>query len=196
MALDPAVEEQVERGDLVELKLIRIDLPGYSVGYHNGGRPFTWNGLTYLPNRYLDAGEMSQGLGLEVTRRTIRFSNVPTSNPDDAIAQLEDYDYTNAPVIVTHLCGVPGTDTVVGILASSIYEIDDVRYPKEAVDETGERRMSVEIDIEPPGRSARGATHVMRSDAEQRFDNDPNDTSHENVALGEALVEEWGQTNG
>lgn len=193
MSLDPAVEELLENGDLVGLDLIRFDLPGNPVGYHRGGRPYTYNGLTYLPNRYLDIGEMSQALGVEVTRRTIRFSNVPTSDPDDAIAQLENHDYTNAPVIVTHLAGVPGTDTVAGILASSIYEVDDVRYVTGAVNERGERSLTIEIDIEPPGRSARGTTGVKRSDAEHQYDNGDGDTALEYAAIGGSEVEEWGQ---
>lgn len=196
MSLDPAVEDLLERGDLVELRLIRFDLPGKTVGYHNGGRRFTWNGLVYLPNRFLDPGEMSQALGVAVTTRTIRFSNIPTDNPDDAIAQLENFDYPNAPVIVTHLAGVPGTDIVAGILASSIYEIDEVRYPLGPVNERGERTLSIEIDIEPPGRSARGATHVKRSQAEQQFHNSATDTALERVALGGSEVVEWGQRSG
>lgn len=193
MSLDPAVEDLLERGDLVELRLIRFDLPGKAVGYHNGGRPYTWNGLKYLPNRFLDPGEMSQALGVEVTRRTIRFSNIPTSNPEDAIAQLENFDYPNAPVIITHLAGIPGTSTVAGILASTVYEIDDVRYPEGPVNDQGERTLSIEIDIEPPGRSARGATYVKRSHAEQQLHNAATDTSHERVAIGGTEKIEWGQ---
>ncbi|RVK26287.1 hypothetical protein [Sinorhizobium meliloti] len=38
--LDPAVESALEAGRLARLDLIRFDLPGKTVGYHRGGRPY------------------------------------------------------------------------------------------------------------------------------------------------------------
>jgi hypothetical protein len=196
MSLDVAVENLLDEGQLIRLDLIRFDLPGKSVGYHRGGRPFTHNGLVYLPNRFLDLGEMNQQIGPAVTTRSIAFSNVPTDNVDDAIARLEDFQYINAPVIITHLAGDPDTDEVVGILASSIYEIDNVRYLKSAMSENGERSVTVEIDLEPPGRSARGATQVKRAQAEQQFDNNATDTCLEYASQVATIPTEWGQRSG
>lgn len=196
MSLDPAVQAQVDKGSIVRLDLIRFDLPGKTVGYHRGGRAFTYNGLTYLPNRWLSQGSMNQALGVAVTTRTIAFSNIPVTDPDDAIAALELYEYQNAPVIITHLAGHPETDVVLGILASSIYEIDRVRYIEGAVDQSGQRSLTVSIELQPPGRSARGSTLVKRSTAEQQFDNDPADTFFEHVATNISVPEEWGQRSG
>lgn len=196
MSLDPDVEDLVDGGQLVRLDLIRFDLPGKTVGYHRGGRPYTYNGLTYLPNRFLEMGDMSQSLGVAVTTRTIRFSNIPTDNPDDAIASIEEYQYPNAPVIISHLAGDPETDEVVGILASSIYEINDVRYLKGAMADNGERSVTLEINLEPPGRSARGATKVKRAQAEQQFDNLATDTCLEYASVVATVPEEWGQRGG
>lgn len=196
MSLDPAVEDLVEKGQFVVLDLIRFDLPGKTVGYHRGGRPFTHNGLKYLPNRWLAPGSISSGLGVAVTTRTITFSNVPTANPDDAIAQIENYNYQNAPVIISHLAGDPATDEVLGILLSSIYEIDKVRYRKGAIDKAGMRSLTISIDLQPPGRSARGSTMVKRSTAEQQFDNSATDTCFEHVATNATIPEEWGQRHG
>lgn len=193
--LDPAVVAALESGHISRIDLIRFDLPGKTVGYHRGGRPYTYNGLTYLPNRFIQSGEMRSALGVSVTSRTVRFSNIPVTNPDDAIAQLELYDYPNSPVIITHLAGVPNSDQVLGILASSIYEIDNVRYEKGAVDDTGIRTLSVIIELQPPGRSARGQTLVKRSQAEQQFDNDETDTGLEYVATVGTIPEEWGQVS-
>lgn len=196
MSLDPAVEAAVDKGQFARLDLIRFDLPGKTVGYHRGGRPFTYNGLVYLPNRWLSPGGMSSALGVAVTTRTIVFSNIPVANPDDAITQIEAYDYPNAPVIIAHLAGDPATDQVLGILASSIYEIDQVRYNKSAIDGSGQRSLTLRIDLQPPGRSARGATLIKRSTAEHRFDNDPADTCLEYVATNATIPEEWGQRSG
>jgi hypothetical protein len=196
MSLDPDVEDLVESGQLVRLDLIRFDLPGKTVGYHRGGRPFTYNGLTYLPNRWLSAAGMSQAVGVAVTTRTIVFSNIPVESPDDAIAKIEEFDYPNSPVIISHLAGDPGTDEVVGILASSLYEIDQVRYNKGAIDGSGERSLTMTIDLQPPGRSARGSTLVKRSQAEHQFDNDETDTCLEYVATTGSVPEEWGQRSG
>ncbi|GHC79336.1 DUF2163 domain-containing protein [Limoniibacter endophyticus] len=193
MSLGPAVESQLESGQIRRLDLIRFDLPGKTVGYHRGGRPFTYNGLVYKPNRWLQTGEMSSDLGVAVTTRTIGFSNIPTADPDDAIAQIESYAYQNAPVIIAHLAGDPVTDEPIGILASSIYEIDQVRYSKGAADAKGIRTLSITIDLQPPGRSARGATLVKRSPAEQNFDNDATDTGLEYVAVNANWTLEWGQ---
>ena len=196
MSLDPAVEAALDSGQIRRLDLIRFDLPGKSVGYHRGGRPYTYNGLVYHPNRWLQTGGMNSALGVAVTTRTIVFSNVPTANPDDAIATLESYAYQNAPVIIAHLAGDPVTDEVLGILDSSIYEIDQVSYQKGAAGENGERTLTISIDLQPPGRSARGATLVKRSPSEQNFYNSATDTSLEYVAVNAQWPLEWGQRQG
>ena len=194
MPLDPAVETAVDDGQLAVLDLIRFDLPGKTVGYHRGGRPFTYNGLTYLPNRFLQTGSMTSALGVAVTTRTIVFSNIPVANVEDAIAHIELYDYQNAPVIISHLAGVPETNQVLGVLASSIYEIDQVRYNEGAV--RGHEPLTLSIDLQPPGRSARGSTGVKRSLKEQQFDNLATDTGLEYVATNATIPEEWGQRSG
>jgi hypothetical protein len=194
MSLDPGVVALIDSGRIARLDLIRFDLPGKSVGYHRGGRPYTYNGMTYLPNRFLQMGNMTGALGVAVTTRTIVFSNIPVANPDDAIARIEEFDYQNSPVIIAHLCGDPDTDEVIGVLASSIYEIDQVRYNASALSGS-ERSLTLSIDLQPPGRSARGSTGVKRSIAEQQFDNLANDTTLEYVATNATIPEEWGQVS-
>lgn len=195
MALDPAVEALVADGRLARLDLIRFDLPGIDpVGYHRGGRPYTYNGIVYKPNRWLSQAGYSSALGVAVTTRTIIFSNIPTTDVDDAIAQLETYDYPNAYCIITTLAGNPDTDQVVGELASSLYQIDKVRYTKSATDASGARSLNIQIDLQPPGRSARGSTLIKRSQTEHQFDNDATDTCLEYVATTGTVPEEWGQS--
>ncbi|MDW9773015.1 DUF2163 domain-containing protein [Sinorhizobium meliloti] len=192
--LNPAVEAALESGQIALLDLIRFDLPGKTVGYHRGGRSYTFNGLVYFPNRWLQIGNMSSAVGIAVPTRTIEFSNIPVGNPDDAIAMIEQYDYQNSPVIISHLAGEPNTSNALGILASSIYEIDQVRYNEGAVSGS-ERTLTMMIDLQPPGRSARGSTGVKRSQAEQQFDNSPTDTGLEHVATNATIPEEWGQVS-
>lgn len=193
MSLAPIVSALVNKGKIARLDLIRFDLPGKIVGYHRGGRPYTYNGLRYLPNRYLNFGSMNSALGVAVTTRNIKFSNVPTSNPDDAIAKIEQYDYLNAPVIISHLAGDPETDQVLGVLVSYIYEIDSIKFSKGAMQADGTRSVTLSIDLQPQGRSARGATLVRRSMAEQQFDSDPNDTCLEYASVIATDTVEWGQ---
>ncbi len=193
--LSPEVEAIVESGEFAGLDLIRFDLPGKTVGYHRGGRPFTYNGLKYLPNRFLQGGDINSAVGVAVTTRTIVFSNIPVTDPDDAIAQIEQYDYPNSPVIITHLAGVPDTNEVVGILVSNIYEIDRVSFNDDALDANGSGTLTLTIELQPPGRSARGQTLIKRSTAEQQFDNDETDTGLEYVATIGTVPEEWGQVS-
>ncbi len=195
MSLDPAVEAVIEEGRFAVLDLIRFDLPGKSAGYHRGGRQFTYNGLVYLPNRFLQPGNTVSALGTAVTTRTIVFSNIPVTNPDDAIAQIEAFNYQNSPVIIAHLAGTPDTNEVLGILASTVYEIDLVRYNEGAISGS-ERSLTLSIDLQPPGRSARGSTGVKRSMKEQQFDNLATDTGLEYVATNATIPEEWGQRSG
>lgn len=196
MSLAPALQVKVDEGRISRLDLIRFDLPNRSVGYHRGGRPYTYNGLTYLPNRWLSPGRMTGALGVAVTTRTITFSNVPTTDPDDAIANIEQYNYPNAPVIIAHLGGDPETDQVLGILTSSVYEIDKVRYRVGAADAEGIRPLTMMIDLQPPGRSARGATLAYRNEAEQQFDNAATDTCFEYSSVSASQPLEWGQRSG
>lgn len=193
--LSPEVEAIVESGEFAGLDLIRFDLPGKTVGYHRGGRPFTYNGLKYLPNRFLQGGDINSAVGVAVTTRTIVFSNIPVDDPDDAVAKIEQYDYPNAPVIITHLAGVPDTNELVGILVSNIYEIDRVSFNDDALDANGSGMLTLTIELQPPGRSARGQTLIKRSTAEQQFDNDETDTGLEYVATIGTVPEEWGQVS-
>lgn len=194
--LDPAVQARLNSGELLGVEIFRIDLPGKTVGYHRGGRPYTYNGLVYLPNRWLETGSVKGALGVAVTKRSISFRNVPSDNPDDAIAALEQYDYINAPVIITLLACDPATREIDGILLSTIYQINDVRYPKSAIGQDGVRSVTVDIDLELPGRSARGSTLIKVSPADHQFDNDPTDTGLEYVATNASINEEWGQRSG
>ena len=196
MSLDPAVAAQVNSGQIATLDLIRFDLPGKTVGYHAGGRPYTYNGLTYLPNRWLEFGDMRGDLGVAVSSREIVFSNIPTDDPNDAISRLEMFNYVNAPVVIAHLAGEPNSNIVHGVLASSIYEINEVRYEQGASSSNGERTLTVIIELEPPGRSARGATLVKRAQQEQQFDNDLADTCLEHASVVQTVAVEWGQRNG
>lgn len=194
MPLDPSVEAALDDGRFSVLDLIRFDLPGKTVGYHRGGRPHTYNGLIYLPNRFLKMGDMTSALGTAVTTRTIEFSNIPVDNPEDAVARIEQFNYQNAPVIISHLAGIAETNEVLGVLASTIYEIDQVRFNEGAL--TGaERSLTLSIDLQPPGRSARGSTGVKRSMTEQQFDNLATDTGLEYVATNATIPEEWGQVS-
>lgn len=194
--LDPAVQARLDSGELQGVELVRFDFPGKTVGYHRGGRPYTYNGLVYLANRWLESGNVKGSLGVAVTKRTISFRNVPTDNPNDAIAALEAYDYINAPVIITLVACDPVTREAIGILLSTIYEIHDVRYPKGAMGQDGVRSLTVDIDIELPGRSARGSTLIKVSPADHQFDNDATDTGLEYVATNATINEEWGQRSG
>lgn len=196
MSLDPSVAAQVASGKIARLDLIRFDLPGKTVGYHMGGRPYTYNGLVYLPNRWLSMGDMQGDLGIAVQTRELLFSDIPTDDPEDVINTLESYAYTNAPVIIAHLCGVPGTNTVLGVLASSVYEINQVSYSAGAMADDGQRTLTITVELEPPGRSARGVTGVKRSQTEQQFDNDTTDSGLRYVASNANWPEEWGQRRG
>lgn len=193
MSLDEAVEDQVEDGRLLIFPIIRFNIPDNSVGYHLGGRDLVWDEFTYKPNRFLDPGSFTSGLGNEVTRQTIVFSDVPTTDPDDVIARIEELDYLNAPVIITYLAGDPETDEILGILVSQLYEIDHVTFEKGAVGEDGMRTVTISIDLEPPGRSARDQTYAKRSLDEQQFDNLSTDTCFEYAATNDDIPEEWGQ---
>jgi hypothetical protein len=139
-------------------------------------------------------GSMSSALGVAVTTRTIVFSNIPVANPEDAVARIEEFAYQNSPVIIAHLAGNPDTDEAVGVLASSIYEIDQVRFNEGAISGS-ERSLTLSIDLQPPGRSARGSTGVKRSQAEHQFDNNLTDTFFEYVATVGSVPEEWGQVS-
>ena len=197
MALDPDIQALLDSGQIATRELIRIDLPGRDpVGYHMGGRPFTYNGLQYLPNRFLQMGSERGDLGVAVSTREVVFANVPTNDPDDLINTLETFKYTNAPVIITILAGAPESNEVLGILNSSVYEINDVTYDEGEQDDNGDIALTVTLELEPPGRSARGTTAVMRAQQEQQFDNSATDTCLEYASVIQTVPVEWGQRSG
>lgn len=193
VSLAPAINTQLDEGAIQVLPLVKFDLPGKTIGYHFGGRTLVYGGVTYLANRWLSPDSFTEALGNDVTARTLTFSDVPTDNADDAIAALESYDYLNAPVTISYLCGDPETDEILGVLATHFYEINQVNYSKPAIDDAGVRSITIEVEIEPLGRRVRDTTHAKRSLAEQQFDNDAIDTGLKYVETSPSWVLEWGQ---
>lgn len=193
VSLAPAVSAQLDEGAVAILPLVKFTFPEMTRGYHFGGRELTYSGLTYKPNRWLSPDSFSEALGNEVTARTLTFSDVPTDDVDDAIAQLETLTYINAPVTISYLLGDPETDEDLGVLATHFYEINAVSYRKPAINDKGERTVTVEIEIEPIGRKVRDTTHAKRSEAEQQFDNDATDTAFKYVATSPSWPFTWGQ---
>lgn len=193
IALPTAVQDLLDEGHHAGAYLIRFDLPGLTVGYVRGARPIEHNGLTYQPNRYLSPVGGDSTLGFSVPTKTVEFSNVPTSDTDDAIATIESYDYQNAPVIISTLIIDPLTGEIAGVAESSSYEVAKVEYLESPADENGERTLTLSISLDPPGRAARERTAVRRSLAEQQFDNDPNDTGLRYVGTNGDWTERWGR---
>ena len=198
-ALSTEVAAQIDSGEIKVIPLIRFDLKGKGetpdkvVGYHVGGRPFTWGGLEYVPNRFLNSDELVAALGNEISSLMISFSGVPTDNADDAIAAIENYDYINTPVIVSYLCGDPKTDEVLGVLITHFYEINDVEFPISALDENGMATVTLDIELETLARRYRDQTYVKRSAEDQARHNSATDTAFEYVATSPNWPEEWGQ---
>ena len=193
VALPQAASDLFDAGHYGSAYLIRFDLPGLTVGYVNGPRPVTFNGLTYQPNRYLAPVGGDSTLGFSVPTKIVEFSNVPTANNDDAIATIESYDYQNAPVIISTLIVDPETGEAAGVAESARYEIASVEYLEGSVDDNGERTLTLSISLDPPGRAARERTSVRRALAEQQFDNDPNDTGLRYVGTNGEWTERWGR---
>ncbi|WP_420406906.1 DUF2163 domain-containing protein [Hoeflea sp.] len=199
VSLDTDVANQIDSGAIKVIALIKFELtgngetPDKTVGYHNGGRDFTWSGQDYLPNRFLDADGLMAGLGNQISERKILFSGVPTDNADDAIASIENYDYINAPVTVTYLCGDPETEEVLGVLVTHFYEINGVEFETGATDENGQATISLTISLETLSRRYRDQTHVKRSVEDQNRHNSATDTAFEYVATSPDWPMEWGQ---
>lgn len=192
-ALDTAVAAQVDSGAIKVIPLVKIDLPGKSVGYHTGGRPFTYSGFEYLPNRYLSSEGFSGALGNQISEVTLTFSDVPTGNANDAIASIESYDYINAPVTVSFLAGDPVTDEVLGVLVTQFYEVNDVEFLVGALDEDGIATITLNISIETLSRRYRDQTYAKRSVEDQARHNSATDTAFEYVATSPDWPTSWGQ---
>lgn len=195
VSLAPAVTAALDSGPIAILPLVKFVFPEMTRGYHFGGRDFAYSGLTYKPNRWLSPDSFSEVLGNDVTARTLTFSNVPTDDVNDAIAQLETLTYINAPVTISYLCGDPATDAILGVLTTHFYEINSVHYRNPAVNKDGSRTITIDIEIEPIGRKVRDTTHAKRSDAEQKFDNSATDTALQYVATSPSWPYQWGQVS-
>jgi hypothetical protein len=193
VSLDPAVDTLLQGGSIKVLALVKITLPGKTVGYHMGGRPFEYSGLTYMPNRYLNSDGLTSGLGNQIDEITLYFSDVPTSNVDDAIASIEAYDYLNAPVTVSYLAGEPNTDQSIGVLVTNFYEINDVEFIAGAIGDDGQTSLTLEIKLETLARRKRRQTYIVRSASDQKRHNLATDTAFDYVASSPEWVREWGQ---
>lgn len=167
ISLDPAVKAELDSGRFVLVHVVKFDIRGIEIGYWRGGRDLTWNGFTYKPSRYLADTGVMETLGIDITERSLTFSNVPTTDDDDIIAKIEQFNYLNAPVTVTKLVGDTETDSIIGIAETSVYEIASVSYRDAAVAEDGTRIVTTTIRLEIPGRIVRDKTGFKLSAAAQ-----------------------------
>lgn len=192
MALSPAVQAQLESGSIKVMPLVKIDLPGKTVAYSYGGRDLVYSGVTYRATKWLQADSFEGSLGNNISARTLLFSGVEQSSAvDDVIANITSYDYLNAPVTLSYICGVPDTDEVLGLLKTDVYEINDVFFDTSAENE-GKRELILSIEIEPLGRRVRNRTYAKRSHDEQQYDNLATDTAYKRAATNAEISEEWG----
>lgn len=192
IALAPAVTDAHATGEWADAYLIRFDLPGKTVGYVAGPRPLTFNGLTYLPNRYLSKLQGSSTLGSGTSQETVKFSNVPTDNVEDALASVYGLDYQNAPVLVSTLVLDPTTGEPTDIGESAIYEVADAPYQISPRAEDGSRELTLSVVLEPPQRAVREQSGVKSSLEEQQFDNDPTDYGHRYSSTVGEWETRWG----
>lgn len=193
ISLDPAVKAELDSGRFVLIHVVKLDVPGAQVGYWRGGRDLPWNGFTYKPSRYLADTGVMETLGIDITERSLTFSNVPTTDENDIVAKVEEHNYQNALVTVSKLVGDTEDDSIIGIAETSTYEIDFVTYRDGAVSEDGTRTVTTEIRLEIPGRIVRDKTGFKLSTAEQQAHNDATDTFFDHTATSATLTEEWGQ---
>ncbi|MBL4767627.1 MAG: hypothetical protein JKY94_07925 [Rhodobacteraceae bacterium] len=193
ISLDPSVEAKLDSGRYVLINLVKFDIPGATVGYWRGARDLTWNGFTYKPSTYLRDAGLNETLGVDITERSLTFSNVPTTDANDVIAKVEQYNYLNSTVTVTKLIGDTEDDSIIGIAETSVYEIDEIKYQDDAVAADGTRKVTTSIRLEIPGRIVRDKTGFKLANAEQQAHNDPTDTFFEHTATSATWPEEWGQ---
>lgn len=186
--LPTAVQDQLDSGHFSSRFVIRFDLPNLVRGYTNGPRPFTYNGLTYIPNRWLAPLKARSGTSFPVPDETVVFSNVPTDNADDAIAAIAALDYLNAPVTITRLIADPLTGAIKGVASNAIYVLSDVEPEKGPANDKGERDVTLTLTLSVPGRPMRESTGVNSSQAEQQFDHDATDTAYEYAATNAEWV--------
>lgn len=196
IALDEDVDDAVEAGVLRMAALVAFHFGEDVFRYWKGNRDFIYDGQVYKPNRFLDASDFEEVLGHDVQERRLTFSNVPTEDADDAVAQIEEYAYLGALAVVALVSVDPATGEPLGLLASHAMEIVDVDYEKGAADADGLQAVSLAILLEPWGASRREGTGLKSSLAEQQFDNDPTCTGFENVGLTSPVEMEWGQKSG
>ena len=196
ISLDANVEAALDSGRWIKMHLVFFAIPGLPTGYWRGPRDLRWNGVTYRPSRYLDDTGLSETLGIDITRRGLTFSDVPTDDANDVIATIENYNYLNAPTTVTKLVGEVGTRNILGIGESSIYEINKVNYNKSALDSEGLRTVTVNIELEIPGRSVRDQTGFRYSHAAHQAHNSPSDPFFKYAATNAAWPSSWGRVGG
>lgn len=194
ISLDTAVVDKLDEGNFILVDLVKFTLDGSDYGYSMMGRDFVYDSVTYKANKYLDTGSFNETLGQDINSRTLTFSNVPTGDVSDAIENLESLAYRNAPVVVTTVIGDPDTDSIVGLLASYTYLINNVEYQQSGFDEDGNETLTIAIELEPPSRTGRESQNIKRTVEDQQFDNDSSCTGFEYAGIIQNFTEEWGRT--
>ena len=191
------LDDALDDGAFDIVSVIRFDFPGEDPkGYYRGARPFAYGGITYQPNRFLGGEGFTEDLGNDAGGRQVLFSDIPTDDAADLIAQIETLNYINAPVTITAIGRDPATKEALGVLVAHTYRINDARFLESASEDDGYRTMTIEIDLRPSGRSVGENTGIKRGVRQQQYDNDPDDDGFRFVNQVHDLKVDWGRVKG
>jgi len=191
--LSPEVIDQL-KGQFGILPVVLFQLQDRQAAYYNGPRPLTWNGVEYLPTKFLEVEPLAETLEDETAELTITFSGIPEEGQTLA-ERLSELHYSGAPVTISRLVVNIDTDEIVGVAQTSFHEVYDVLLEQED-DGESEIISKIEIVVRSPGFIGRRQTNTLRSEVEHKADFAADDTFYKDATEVVTVQREWGQRSG
>lgn len=195
MTLPAAIETAFDNREIALALCAQFVFPEGTFGLWTGRGNLTVNSQVYKGvDRFLSFSGAKSQIGNVADGAAVQLSDVPSEYLDpDWQSALENYTYDNAPCNLTWVAFDPVTHAYLGIAAFRAYEIDTLVYRRSAIAEDGSFTVTVEAALESVARSITAATHVKRSDADQRRHNDPNDGGFRHAAAGRRFKIKFGK---
>lgn len=196
--LPSAVENAFDQNGIALGLLVQFVFPEGVYGLWSGQGTLGINGQSYKGiDRIIGFSGYSDTAGNQSEGSALTLSQIPSDKlPDAWFEDLEALTYDNAPCIVSWVGFDVETHENLGLLKTTNYEIDTVSYATSEQDDAGAYDVSVEISLETPNRNLNSSNSVRRSDADQRFHNNPDDTGMRNAVVGNRFKLEFGRING
>lgn len=192
-SFDASTISLLASGRIVKRDMILFELPVAGLfGFWTGIGTFTYQSITYVgAGRLIEISPIGGQLDLAASPVTVTLSSVPNSGlTPDLVASIEDYQWHQAPVVISRAYFNPSTKALVSVERMYRGYVDRIEHDRQV---GAEHTITAFLESKARDHLKRG--YRMAGDSDQRRV-DPTDAGLSGVATAAVHTIQWGRATG